>query len=275
MKAIGWLIGLRGLPIPNAGRPNDFLFFLFLMMSRTWVIMAGMVRSMMVRSNHRDLFSIVFQIKTNHLIEGGRVLPGHLPEPVRPGRVLYRSFCQSRCRSNSQGRQGRGPTRLMSPRSTLMTCGNSSSPVAAQLTPKRNNPRVPVRIHLDHRKIRIDQPRAMPLVNGGIRVGHHRPELQTREPLAEVAHPLLVKQNGPLGSKLDQYRDHHHDRKQRPATRSRCTQYPVLASSGESAPSHCLVISEPEVVLAGDSCAWIKIPLLRWDGIKLPGPEIQ
>jgi hypothetical protein len=47
------------------------------------------------------------------------------------------------------------------------------------------------------------------------------------------------------------------------------------ASSGEFALNHCSVISEPEVVVAGDSCSWMENPLVDRDDMKLPTPEMQ
>src|SRR5215204_4910672 len=66
--------------------------------------------------------------------------------PVRPGGTLKRGSNSSGNISASQLRQGRGPTRVMSPRRTLSSWGSSSRLVLRRNTPRAGDPAVVVQL---------------------------------------------------------------------------------------------------------------------------------
>src|SRR5262249_7642615 len=87
---------------------------------------AGIVLSMIFKSSHGDFvrtYSMSQSIIWSNVI---RFFPETCQSPVRPGRVRNRSRCWGRQQLYSVGRHGRGPTTLISPRSTLMSWGSSS-----------------------------------------------------------------------------------------------------------------------------------------------------
>ena len=111
-----------------------------------------------------------------------------------PGRqVERRRPCPTMCSSSSRI-SGRGPTRLISPRSTLISCGSSSSDQRAQEAAERRDPRV-VR-DLEHPRavlgvlVQVRRPRLALL-----RVDVHRAELEDLEAPAAGAHPLLAEEH--------------------------------------------------------------------------------
>ena len=96
------------------------------------------------------------------------------------------------------GRSGRGPTRLMSPCSTLMNCGNSSRLVLRRKVPKRGAARVVLP--------RPDR--------AGLRLGidAHAAELEHLERLAVQAAALLAIEDRAGAGQLDQHGDQQHQR---------------------------------------------------------------
>ena len=70
-------------------------------------------------------------------LHGMRVRPLTCAQPVMPGRTSSRRRWRSVYRSTWSRRSGRGPTRLMSPRSTFQSCGSSSSEVRRSRWPAR------------------------------------------------------------------------------------------------------------------------------------------
>ena len=68
----------------------------------------------------------------------GRALrPFTCAHPVIPGRTSWRRNCSGEYRSRYSIRSGRGPTRLISPRITFHSSGNSSRLIRRRKAPKR------------------------------------------------------------------------------------------------------------------------------------------
>ena len=105
------------------------------------VRMTGSVRRRIDRSSPKDqLFKYARSYRS--LISGSvEYSPETCARPVSPGRAACRSAAaRDRLRVNARansGRSGRGPTRLMSPRSTFQSCGISSIARGAQRAPDR------------------------------------------------------------------------------------------------------------------------------------------
>src|SRR5258708_20406303 len=86
-----------------------------------------MVLAKIFRSSHRDHSSKYFKSSSIHCSNPIELRPCTCHRQVIPGRILNRLRCQSWLNpSTSRTGSGLGPTRLMSPFSTLSSCGNSS-----------------------------------------------------------------------------------------------------------------------------------------------------
>src|SRR5690606_15764879 len=90
----------------------------------------GIVRSTINTSDHRlQLRMYSRSMRTTSSQASTSLRPAACQGPVRPGTTNRRSKCCEEYCSISWGSGGRGPTRLMSPRRTLQSCGSSSSEV--------------------------------------------------------------------------------------------------------------------------------------------------
>src|SRR5262245_54106350 len=113
---------------PRGRRPR-------LRISRTSAITAGMVLKMIFKSSQGDR-SLTYLISSSIIsLKVVRFFPETCQSPVRPGSARNRSLCQGRYLLYSPGRHGRGPTKLISPRSTLISCGSSSKPDTRRISP--------------------------------------------------------------------------------------------------------------------------------------------
>src|SRR5229473_1227604 len=99
---------------------------------------------------------------------------------VSPGRTESRRSCHDWYFATSPGSGGRGPTTLMSPRSTLMSCGSSSMEYFRRMAPTR----------VTRGSFRI-------LNTGPLRVLDHRAELEHLEGLAVQPAPQLTEEHWP------------------------------------------------------------------------------
>ncbi len=118
-----------------------------------------------------------------------------------PAFTLWRRWYLGICRLNSSmntGRSGRGPTRLMSPRSTLKSCGSSSSDVSPEEGPDRGPPVVAGGRHPRARLLGVDP---------------HGPELEDGEHRPIHPHPLLPVEHRPAAGQLHRQGHHQHHRR--------------------------------------------------------------
>ena len=128
-------------PIPSLGR---------IFISQTSLIIAGIVQTMILKSSHNDISRTYSKSRFIICSKVVLFLPLTCHNPVNPGGAWQRRLWRSENKSYSYGVQGRGPTRLMSPRRTLNNWGNSSKPLALnhippairRLSPAQSNFRV-------------------------------------------------------------------------------------------------------------------------------------
>ena len=111
----------------------------------------------------------------------GRVLARDLREARQPrarrvAQRVPRDRSRANCSANS-GRSGRGPTRLMSPRTTFQSCGISSMRAAAQRPPDRRHARI---VRDGEHRARLD-----------LGAPPHRAQLPELEEPSVPAHPRL------------------------------------------------------------------------------------
>ena len=107
---------------------------------------------------------------------------------------------------------GRGPTRLISPRSTLMSCGNSSKPDARSNHAQRDQARIAAAVEFGHRRICLNQPPAVVPVDGAVGAHPHRAKLVYLEAATEIPDSLLAKKHRPARKASGQKA--HHQRAQ-------------------------------------------------------------
>ena len=128
-----------------------------------------------------------------------------------PGGICSRSSSRLSNWATSAGSAGRGPTMLIWPRSTLNSCGSSSSDVARMNRPMRVTRGSRSSLNSGPTRslsaLSVGQPR--------LGVGHHRAELQHVEQLAALADPLLAEQHRTTIGELDDDGDDGHDRQRR------------------------------------------------------------
>ena len=103
--------------------------------SLTCMRIAGIVLKMIFKSIHADLASTYWISKSIIRSKVVRFFPLTCHQPVRPGSVSKRRKCLGWYFSHSYGRQGRGPTKLISPRIIFSSWGNSSIPVVRSREP--------------------------------------------------------------------------------------------------------------------------------------------
>jgi len=81
-------------------------------------------------------------VQALHLLECQFASARDLQSPVMPGRTSNRRCADPSIALDSAGMNGRGPTRDMSPRNTLNSCGASSRLVFLKKTPDRGRARI-------------------------------------------------------------------------------------------------------------------------------------
>src|SRR6201989_999360 len=100
---------------------------------------------------------------------------------------------------------------LISPRSTLMSWGSSSSPLERSTTPKGMMRRSPMAsIFCMGTLESINWLRWARALAGCVVAHVHRPELETHEVLSAPPHAFLPEQNRPCGNQADDRRHHQH-----------------------------------------------------------------
>ena len=99
---------------------------------------AGMVRSRIMPSRPSDQRSMYSRSSCIHCSNERLLRPETCQRQVNPGLTLKRRFCHATSiRTASRTESGRGPTILMSPSNTLISCGNSSMLVLRSHLPTR------------------------------------------------------------------------------------------------------------------------------------------
>ncbi len=128
--------------------------------------------------------------------------------PVIPGRTSERARCQSSSIAWSRSGSGRGPTRLISPRRTLTSCGSSSS--------ERRRSTRPTRVTRGSSRILKERARRLVLVLELVlalgRIRDHGAELEHPELLLADADAPVDVEHGPARVELDRRCDEQPER---------------------------------------------------------------
>ena len=97
------------------------------------------VKKSIFKSSQRDWFSTYHTSSSNFCSHEIALRPFTCAQPVIPGLASCRLACREEYRERYCISSGRGPTRLISPRSTLINSGNSSNEVVRSHTPNPVN----------------------------------------------------------------------------------------------------------------------------------------
>ena len=117
--------------------------------------------------------------------------------PVIPGLAENTRRCSGSVRSTYAGSSGRGPTRDMSPRTTLTSCGSSSSRYRRNVRPTFVTRGSPASVSFEP-----------------LRSARHRPDLEDGEQLTALAHPARpVQERAPVPRQPHRHRRPGEDRR--------------------------------------------------------------
>ena len=155
----------------------------------------------------------IAQVQIDHFLERRPVLSAHLPQPRQSGGA-HSAACAAARKSNSYGVQGRGPTRLISPRNTLINCGNSSDPIARKTSPPGMSRESPPQSSLRVGPLAVTNSFKCTWWADVSAVDLHCPELQAHEPPAIMPNPLLPEKGRSRRNNLDEDCDDHPHRYQ-------------------------------------------------------------
>ena len=138
----------------------------------------------------------------------GTRLPRICQGPVMPGVRCRRLRSSPRTCTSSSSTSGRGPTRLISPRMTLNSCGNSSSEVRRKSLPDGRDARVVGDLEQSVAGL-VERSQ---LVLAGVGVRDHRAKLDDLEVFPVPANSSLLEEDEPSRFDANRERDRSQNR---------------------------------------------------------------